>query len=137
MAAYREPLPCPTVLSPAACKQPPAPPARPPAGLQLPGLMNSLDFLNLMTYDYHGGWERQVNHLHPWNDPLVSAGCGAGGGEREAGPAAGATADAPGLQLAPRLCPSALNSLHCPQLLLWPTCAGGHTGYRVDSELLS
>ena len=34
--------------------------------------MNSLDCLNVMTYDYHGSWEMQVNLLHPWNDPLVS-----------------------------------------------------------------
>jgi GH18 family chitinase len=41
--------------------------------------MNSLDFLNVMTYDYHGGWERQVNFLHSWNDTLVRVGRGAGG----------------------------------------------------------
>ena len=57
----------------------PLPLTRVPAGLQLPGLMNSLDFLNVMTYDYHGGWERQVNFLHSWNDTLVRVGRGAGG----------------------------------------------------------
>jgi hypothetical protein len=82
------------------------------AGLQLPGLMNSLDFLNVMTYDYHGGWERQVNFLHPWNDTLVSMGCGAGaeGMGGTVACATGNTPDATVRQRASCLCPT---GAHC------------------------
>lgn len=31
----------------------------------LPALGNALDFLSVMTYDYHGAWERQTGHVSP------------------------------------------------------------------------
>ena len=44
------------------------------ANLELDKLANSLDFLNIMTYDLHGGWDSSTNHhsalyMNP-NDPI-------------------------------------------------------------------
>ena len=38
------------------------------SGLDLAGLHPSVDFFNLMTYDYHGSWEKSVNYHTPWVD---------------------------------------------------------------------
>ena len=39
------------------------------SGLDLAGLHPSVDYFNLMTYDYHGQWEKVVNYHTPWVDP--------------------------------------------------------------------
>eukprot|EP00887_Chlorella_sp_A99_P002354 scaffold10.g2354.t1 len=39
-------------------------------GLDLPGLMPYVDFLNLMTYDYNGAWASRTGANAPWKDPL-------------------------------------------------------------------
>lgn len=39
-------------------------------GLDMPAMIRTLDFVNIMTYDFHGPWESQVNHQAPWKDPL-------------------------------------------------------------------
>ena len=44
------------------------------SGLDLPRLHPNLDFINLMTYDYHGKWEKSVNYHTPWTDARVGAG---------------------------------------------------------------
>ncbi len=31
----------------------------------IPKLSESLDFMNIMTYDYHGSWESRTGHLSP------------------------------------------------------------------------
>lgn len=31
----------------------------------LPALGSALDFMSVMTYDYHGSWERQTGHVSP------------------------------------------------------------------------
>ena len=46
------------------------------AGLDLPSLGQSLDFINIMTYDFHGAWDQAVNFHTPWQDPLVRRGDG-------------------------------------------------------------
>lgn len=42
--------------------------------LELDKLANSLDFVNIMTYDFHGGWDNSTNHHSPLyknpNDPI-------------------------------------------------------------------
>jgi len=38
------------------------------AAYDIPGLSKNLDFINLMTYDMHGGWDGETGH----NSPLVS-----------------------------------------------------------------
>ncbi|MDQ7825905.1 MAG: glycosyl hydrolase family 18 protein [Candidatus Eremiobacteraeota bacterium] len=35
------------------------------ANLDLPGLARAVDFINVMTYDFHGGWENVTNHHSP------------------------------------------------------------------------
>ncbi|EFN53559.1 hypothetical protein CHLNCDRAFT_17567, partial [Chlorella variabilis] len=35
----------------------------------------SLDFINIMTYDFHGAWDQAVNFHTPWKDPLVCGVC--------------------------------------------------------------
>ncbi|MCD4783403.1 MAG: cellulose binding domain-containing protein [Candidatus Eremiobacteraeota bacterium] len=44
------------------------------ANMELDKLANSLDFLNIMTYDFHGGWDSSTNHHSPLylnpNDPI-------------------------------------------------------------------
>ena len=30
-----------------------------------------LDYLSIMTYDYHGTWDDTTNFMSPWVDPLV------------------------------------------------------------------
>nr|XP_018905689.1 PREDICTED: probable chitinase 3 [Bemisia tabaci]XP_018905690.1 PREDICTED: probable chitinase 3 [Bemisia tabaci] len=42
------------------------------AGYDVPEISKYLDFINVMTYDFHGQWERQVGHNSPLN-PLESA----------------------------------------------------------------
>jgi len=37
----------------------------------MPSLIRNLDFVNIMAYDYHGGWEMNVNYLVPWRDAQV------------------------------------------------------------------
>lgn len=36
-----------------------------PAGYDVPEISKYLDFINVMTYDFHGQWERQVGHNSP------------------------------------------------------------------------
>lgn len=31
----------------------------------LPNLGKNLDFMSVMTYDYHGAWEKQTGHVSP------------------------------------------------------------------------
>jgi chitinase len=31
----------------------------------VPALSNAVDFLTVMTYDYHGAWESQTGHVSP------------------------------------------------------------------------
>jgi chitinase len=38
------------------------------SGLDLPNLHTSMDFISLMTYDIHGGWESKTNFNTPWYD---------------------------------------------------------------------
>ena len=38
----------------------------------MPEIAKYLDFINVMTYDFHGQWERQVGHNSPLY-PLESA----------------------------------------------------------------
>ncbi|XP_074098334.1 chitinase 7 [Cotesia typhae] len=42
------------------------------AGYDVPEISKYLDFINVMTYDFHGHWERQVGHNSPLH-PLESA----------------------------------------------------------------
>lgn len=42
------------------------------AGYDVPEMSKYLDFINIMTYDFHGQWERQVGHNSPLY-PLESA----------------------------------------------------------------
>nr|QDA39871.1 chitinase 3 [Phenacoccus solenopsis] len=42
------------------------------AGYDVPEISKYLDFINVMTYDFHGQWERQVGHNSPLH-PLESA----------------------------------------------------------------
>lgn len=35
------------------------------AGYDVPEISKYLDFINVMTYDFHGQWERQVGHNSP------------------------------------------------------------------------
>lgn len=42
------------------------------AGYDVPEISKYLDFINIMTYDFHGQWERQVGHNSPLY-PLESA----------------------------------------------------------------
>lgn len=42
------------------------------AGYDVPEISKYLDFINIMTYDFHGQWERQVGHNSPLF-PLESA----------------------------------------------------------------
>ncbi|KAG5889208.1 hypothetical protein JTB14_033286 [Gonioctena quinquepunctata] len=37
------------------------------AAYDLPSLGKNLDFMSVMTYDYHGAWERQTGHVSPLN----------------------------------------------------------------------
>lgn len=43
----------------------------PTAGLDLPNLHPSLDFITVLAYDYHGSWEETVNFESPWIDAEV------------------------------------------------------------------
>ncbi|KAL4459091.1 hypothetical protein ABPG75_013956 [Micractinium tetrahymenae] len=38
-------------------------------GLDMPIMIRTLDYISIMTYDFHGAWESRVNHLAPWKDP--------------------------------------------------------------------
>lgn len=39
----------------------------------IPSLSRSLDFLSIMTYDYHGSWETKTGHVAPlYNGPPAS-----------------------------------------------------------------
>ncbi|KAL4419580.1 hypothetical protein ABPG77_003606, partial [Micractinium sp. CCAP 211/92] len=39
------------------------------AGLDMPAMISTLDYISIMTYDFHGAWELRVNHHTPWKDP--------------------------------------------------------------------
>lgn len=34
-------------------------------GYDVPALSNYLDFINVMTYDYHGQWDKKTGHFSP------------------------------------------------------------------------
>jgi hypothetical protein len=38
-------------------------------GIDMAVAKQHLDFINLMTYDFHGTWETEVNFMAPWSDP--------------------------------------------------------------------
>ncbi|PRW32530.1 chitotriosidase-1- isoform B [Chlorella sorokiniana] len=38
-------------------------------GINMAVAKQHLDFINLMTYDFHGTWETEVNFMAPWSDP--------------------------------------------------------------------
>ena len=45
-------------------------------GYDVPGLSKNLDWIGLMTYDYHGHWDKETGHVapmynHPGLCPLV------------------------------------------------------------------
>lgn len=35
------------------------------AGYDVPTLSENLDWISLMTYDYHGQWEKKTGHVAP------------------------------------------------------------------------
>ncbi|KAF5303798.1 hypothetical protein FQR65_LT08134 [Abscondita terminalis] len=35
------------------------------AAYELPAIANSVDFMSVMTYDYHGNWEKRTGHVSP------------------------------------------------------------------------
>ena len=41
------------------------------AGYDVPEINKYLDFMNIMTYDFHGDWEQVVGH----NSPLFASQC--------------------------------------------------------------
>lgn len=41
------------------------------AGINMTAAKQHLDFLNIMSYDYHGSWDAATNFMAPWSDPAV------------------------------------------------------------------
>lgn len=39
------------------------------AGINMTAAKQHLDFLNIMSYDYHGSWDAATNFMAPWSDP--------------------------------------------------------------------
>ncbi len=54
------------------CCAVPLPPLLSRAGIDMAAAKQHLDFVNLMTYDYHGSWDTTTNFMAPWSDPAVS-----------------------------------------------------------------
>ena len=43
------------------------------AGIDMAAAKQHLDFLNIMSYDYHGSWDAATNFMAPWSDPAVGS----------------------------------------------------------------
>lgn len=48
------------------------------AGLELNKIHRFLDWINIMTYDFHGAWDSATNFHTPWVNNAVSGRAGGG-----------------------------------------------------------